>query len=93
MVHFKHLYSSGDFCSILKTEPSFSEAQILWNDNWVTLLDGIIQLNALRRGGTPTPINIQRLFIDVKEHTNLTEILSISKLSAINARVSEYGTT
>ncbi|KOB69292.1 Uncharacterized protein OBRU01_10567, partial [Operophtera brumata] len=61
---------SGAFRSIHKANESLTEAYLLWNDNWVTFIDGMLQLNALRQphNAVSEPSQITSMFIDVKEH-------------------------
>ncbi|XP_037292706.1 fatty acid synthase-like [Manduca sexta] len=62
---------SGDFRSIHSANSSITEALILWRENWVTLLDGLLQLNALRHthDGVSVPKQIGRMCINVSENT------------------------
>lgn len=59
-----------EFRSIHKVNQSYTEAQIIWNDNWVTFLDGILQLLVLRIPDNivSQPVQIRRLNINVTEH-------------------------
>ncbi|CAB3220026.1 unnamed protein product [Arctia plantaginis] len=61
----------GEFQSIDCADESLSEAMIEWRDNWVTFIDGMLQLNMLRQqhNAVSHPTRIQKLHIDVKEHT------------------------
>ncbi|KAG6464998.1 hypothetical protein O3G_MSEX014869 [Manduca sexta] len=47
-----------------------TEALMLWRNNWVTLIDGLLQLNVLRQthDGVSVPKQIGCLSIDVMEH-------------------------
>ncbi|CAG5047036.1 unnamed protein product [Parnassius apollo] len=81
---------SGDFRSIYKANLSLTEAQLVWQDNWVTLIDGMLQLNALRQnhGGVSQPVFIRRLCIDVKEHVK-SQIINLGDTKVIRANLSE----
>ncbi|XP_041972222.1 fatty acid synthase-like [Aricia agestis] len=65
-----------DFRSIHSTNESMTEAQIEWKGNWVTFLDGIIQLNVLkRRHSTISKLNlIRKIVIDVEKQSNATVV-------------------
>ncbi|XP_052738836.1 fatty acid synthase [Bicyclus anynana] len=59
-----------EFRSIHNANMSLTEAHLLWQNNWVTLIDGMIQLNALRRhqDSVSQPNFIRKIVIDVKNH-------------------------
>lgn len=63
-------YSSGEFQSIVTANESFSAALLAWNNNWVTLIDGLLQLHVLREPHTAVsvPTRIRTLIIDVPKH-------------------------
>ncbi|KPI93194.1 Fatty acid synthase [Papilio xuthus] len=62
---------SGEFQSIRKTNKSLTEAQIIWNNNWVTFIDGILQLYVLARSNDSIslPTHIRKMIIDIKKHS------------------------
>lgn len=64
---------------------SYTEAQIIWNDNWVTFLDGILQLLVLRNthNTVSQPIQIRRLNVNVTEHAKNKDILVDGKIIMI----------
>ncbi|XP_075984125.1 fatty acid synthase-like [Anticarsia gemmatalis] len=59
-----------EFRSIESANASLSEASVLWRDNWVTLIDGMLQLNVLRQqhDAVSLPTYIGRMSIDVDKH-------------------------
>ncbi|KAJ2952058.1 hypothetical protein O0L34_g4321 [Tuta absoluta] len=61
---------SGEFRSIYKSNDSFTDAQLIWKDNWCSLIDGMVQLSALNRGHSnlSQPNHIHRLSISLKDH-------------------------
>ncbi|XP_052739226.1 fatty acid synthase [Bicyclus anynana] len=63
---------SNEFRSIHNANLSLTEAHLLWKENWVTLIDGIIQLNAFRRGHeSVSQLHfIKKIVIDVKKHND-----------------------
>ncbi|XP_041972223.1 fatty acid synthase-like [Aricia agestis] len=65
-----------NFRSIHSTNDSMTEAQIEWNGNWVTFLDGIIQLNVLKRKhNTISKLDlIRKIVIDVEKQSNATVV-------------------
>ncbi|XP_072934746.1 fatty acid synthase-like [Epargyreus clarus] len=58
------------FQSIHSVNSSLTKARIMWRDNWVTFIDGMIQLNTLRHSheSYSIPNFISKLCIDPKEH-------------------------
>ncbi|KPJ07769.1 Fatty acid synthase [Papilio machaon] len=62
---------SGEFQSIQKSNKSLTEAQIIWNNNWVTFIDGMLQLNILARShdSISLPTHIRKIIIDIKRHS------------------------
>ncbi|XP_041972480.1 fatty acid synthase-like isoform X2 [Aricia agestis] len=79
----------NDFRSIHSTNESLSEAQIRWKNNWVTFLDGIIQLNILKRKHiSVSKLNlIKKITIDVNKQRNSTFVNNGAVL--INAKILE----
>ncbi|CAF4885198.1 unnamed protein product [Pieris macdunnoughi] len=56
----------GDFRSISKASTSLSQAKIVWNKNWVTLIDGLIQLNMLKKSHGVSELEfIRQIDLDV----------------------------
>ncbi|XP_046964229.1 fatty acid synthase-like [Vanessa cardui] len=70
LLHTKGYNYSGDFRSIYNANMSLTEANIIWRDNWVTFIDGIIQLNTLRRTYETVSqlYSISKIVINVSEH-------------------------
>ncbi|XP_049878858.1 fatty acid synthase-like [Pectinophora gossypiella] len=71
---YKLLYERGyqysnDFQSIESSNMSFSRAQLAWKNNWVTFLDGIVQLNILKREHKEISQihHINSLYINIEE--------------------------
>ncbi|XP_075983865.1 fatty acid synthase-like [Anticarsia gemmatalis] len=64
---------SGEFRSIERVDESMSKARLLWRDNWVTFIDGMLQLNVLRQqhDAVSLPKHIRNMCIDVEEHNQL----------------------
>ncbi|XP_041972224.1 fatty acid synthase-like [Aricia agestis] len=84
-----------DFQSIHGINEALTEAQIEWKENWVTFLDGIFQLNILKRNhDTVSKLNfIRKLVIDVEKHSKI-EPVKKNELLLMNANVLEvYDTT
>ncbi|CAH2093765.1 unnamed protein product [Euphydryas editha] len=81
---------SGDFRSIYNANQTLSEANILWKDNWVTFIDGIIQLNALRRNyeSVSQLHTIKKIIIDVDNHLDHKILLNDGE-TVMNARINE----
>ncbi|CAG4933479.1 unnamed protein product [Colias eurytheme] len=77
---YKMLYTrdynySEDFQSLRAINDTSNEGYITWKNNWVTFLDGLIQLNVLRQtvGETTYPEYIRKLTIDVDNHRSVSE--------------------
>ncbi|XP_052738819.1 fatty acid synthase-like [Bicyclus anynana] len=79
---------SNEFRSIHNANLSLTEAHLLWKDNWVTLIDGIIQLNALRRGhDSVSQLGfIKKIVIDVEQHLKIDTIL-LNNTHVLSAKV------
>lgn len=60
------------FRSLHSINSSMTEANIEWKDNWVTFIDSMIQMNALKENhqGISKLSYISRLVIDFKENLN-----------------------
>ncbi|XP_026314570.1 fatty acid synthase-like [Hyposmocoma kahamanoa] len=72
LFHERDYQYEGEFRSIHKANSSFTEAQIIWKNNWVTLLDGMLQLDNLRQSHSSfsTPNKIRRIVIDNNRMTD-----------------------
>ncbi|CAH0696877.1 unnamed protein product [Spodoptera exigua] len=64
---------SGEFRSIEGVNASLTEASLIWRDNWVTFIDGLLQLNMLRQkhDGVSVPTHIRNLTINVQKHEEI----------------------
>ncbi|KAJ0172969.1 hypothetical protein K1T71_011145 [Dendrolimus kikuchii] len=62
---------SGEFRSIYSADASLFEAVVEWKDNWVTLIDGLLQLHVLHRAHDSVSqlTRVGRLYIDVNTST------------------------
>ncbi|KAJ0172968.1 hypothetical protein K1T71_011144 [Dendrolimus kikuchii] len=80
---------SGEFCSIYSADVSLFEAVVEWNDNWVTLIDGLLQLHVLHRSHDSISrlTRINSICIDVNQHQK--HKLCIDGKTMMNAVVSE----
>ncbi|KAJ0172967.1 hypothetical protein K1T71_011143 [Dendrolimus kikuchii] len=81
---------SGDFCSIYSADASLFEAAVEWNNNWVTLIDGLLQLHVLHRphDSVSQLSRITGMSIDVNQHSH-EEKLSIDGRTMMSAVVSK----
>ncbi|RVE53445.1 hypothetical protein evm_002015, partial [Chilo suppressalis] len=61
----------GIFRSIYAVNESLTKAKLLYNNNWVTLIDGMLQMNILRRKHDTfsRPLGIRKMYISTKEHS------------------------
>lgn len=66
---------SGEFLSIAGANKSLSEASLVWRDNWVTLLDGLLQLYMLRQphDGVSLVTHIRNISINIKYHQDVVK--------------------
>ncbi|CAG4933491.1 unnamed protein product [Colias eurytheme] len=72
---YKLLYArdysySGAFQSLQGCNDRLNEADVTWQNNWITFIDGLIQLNILRQSGDEIlyPDYIRQLTIDIEKH-------------------------
>ncbi|XP_013141731.1 PREDICTED: fatty acid synthase [Papilio polytes] len=74
---------SGEFQSIKKANKSLTEADITWNNNWVTFIDGMLQLNILARShdSISLPTHIRKIIIDIKRQSE-TQVGSDNVMTA-----------
>ncbi|XP_038216643.1 fatty acid synthase-like [Zerene cesonia] len=70
LLYIRDYQYRDDFQSINAANESFTEANLSWNNNWVTLIDGLLQLNALRVANTSVSHldYIRKLNINIDEH-------------------------
>ncbi|XP_045518361.1 fatty acid synthase-like [Pieris brassicae] len=82
----------GDFRSISKASTSLSQAKISWNKNWVTLIDGLIQLNMLKKSHGSSELefirqidlNVDKMPEDVSTlDAYVSEVLDVSRCSGV----------
>ncbi|CAG5024484.1 unnamed protein product [Parnassius apollo] len=90
LLHNRDYDYSGQFKSVHSANKSLTEAKIYWRNNWVTFLDGMLQLNALKRPhhSVSQPTNIRNITIDIKRHVNNQEI-SVGDEKVMTANVFE----
>ncbi|XP_045486955.1 fatty acid synthase [Pieris rapae] len=63
---------SGDFLSIKNAATSLNQAKILWNKNWVTLIDGLLQLTMLQQTEGVSELDyIRQIDLNVKDLFNI----------------------
>lgn len=60
----------------------------MWQNNWVTLIDSILQLNILRKAHNAVlqPNFIRKITIDVQKHES-TQTYSIDNLTLLKANI------
>ncbi|XP_045454232.1 fatty acid synthase-like [Melitaea cinxia] len=78
LFHSRDYNYSGEFRCIYNANQSLDEANILWKDNWITFIDGLIQLNTLRRNNESVSQlhTIKKIVIDVQNHLGHKKILN-----------------
>ncbi|KAF9795711.1 hypothetical protein SFRURICE_018839 [Spodoptera frugiperda] len=64
---------SGEFRSIEGVNASMTEASLIWRDNWVTFIDGLLQLNMLRQKheGVSIPTHVRNMTINIQKHQEI----------------------
>lgn len=85
------LYFRHDFQIIQAANKSLSEGYLEWNDNnWVTLIDGMIQLNILRQKqtGVTQLAQLRNLIIDIREHMS-SDLIDCNGKPSIKVTVSD----
>ncbi|KAL0818125.1 hypothetical protein ABMA28_008651 [Loxostege sticticalis] len=82
----REYFYSGAFQSINCANISLTEAYLTWNGNWVTLIDGMLQMNALKHkhNGVSEPVYIRNLSVDIEEHFG-TEVFDVDGKPVIKA--------
>lgn len=64
---------SGPFRTICKSSVNGDNGCLVWKDNWITFLDGMIQMyifgNTTKKA--QVPIKIRNIFIDTKLHEEI----------------------
>lgn len=85
----------NDFRSIYSVNENLTEALIEWKNNWVTFIDGILQLNILRRKhNTVSKANfIRELSIDVNKQVISKTVSRNNDISLFRAHVNGHGST
>ncbi|XP_063540957.1 fatty acid synthase-like isoform X1 [Cydia strobilella] len=84
----RHYRYAGEFRSICSTNSTFAEGYLLWKGNWVTLIDGMLQLNVLRQPheGISQPAYIRKITIDIKRHLNKKNV-QINDLNVMKTNI------
>ena len=69
------IYYSGEFLSIAGANTSLTGATLVWRDNWVTFLDGLLQLYMLRQShdGVSQVTHVRNIKINIKYHQDVVE--------------------
>ncbi|XP_047033191.1 fatty acid synthase-like [Helicoverpa zea] len=83
---------SGEFRSMEGCDSALSAAALAWRDNWVTFLDGLLQLNMLRQPhrAVTLPTHIRSISIDVDQHAKCVKQSSVSDFKvSLKADVSD----
>ncbi|CAH2051826.1 unnamed protein product, partial [Iphiclides podalirius] len=78
-----------DFRSIHSANTSLTNALIYWRNNWVTLIDGMLQLNALKypHDFVAEPMRIRKITIDIENHNN--QMIPIGEEAVMTTQISE----
>ncbi|XP_028159425.1 fatty acid synthase-like [Ostrinia furnacalis] len=88
ILHERDYCYKSDFQSLQEANETFSEAAVKWDGNWVTFIDGLLQLNALRQkhDAVSQPAFIRTLTIDTKKHLS-TQVTSSQGKNVMKARI------
>ncbi|XP_033218585.1 fatty acid synthase-like [Belonocnema kinseyi] len=83
-LQMRGLQCSGDFRSIRKSSANGSNGILVWKNQWITFLEGMIQIRVLGNDvrGTQVPIKIRKIIIDLKQHKEATK--NSSEIPVIN---------
>ena len=73
-LQMRGLQYSGAFRNIRKASASGSNGTLTWKDEWITLLEGMIQMFILGNDvrNIQVPIMIRKIVIDLKKHEDVT---------------------
>ncbi|XP_059052885.1 fatty acid synthase-like [Achroia grisella] len=90
ILYERDYYYRDEFCSLYNVNESFTEGHVLWNNNWVTFIDGLFQLSTLKHphGSVSQPKQIQQLLINIQDHAN-NKIIEIDDKTVMKASKSE----
>ncbi|KAJ8711419.1 hypothetical protein PYW07_008661 [Mythimna separata] len=79
---------SCDFVSIEAASESLNQAALVWRDNWVTFIDGLLQMNMLRQAhdAVSLPTLIRKL--DLNPRIHLQDAYSLNGKTVVNAHFS-----
>ena len=85
-LQMRGLQHSESFRSIRKSSANGTNATLIWKNEWITFLEGMIQIkvlsNDVRR--TQVPIKIRKVIIDVQQHEEATKNLNGTKIILVN---------
>ncbi|KAJ8713069.1 hypothetical protein PYW08_008373 [Mythimna loreyi] len=86
---------SGEFRSLEGANKSLSEASLVWRDNWVTFIDGLLQLNMLQQphDGVSLITYIRNMTINVKHHEDIVKEPYVSDQKVLLKAVHNAGIT
>ncbi|KAJ8711409.1 hypothetical protein PYW07_008651 [Mythimna separata] len=86
---------SGEFHSLEGANNSLSEAAVVWRDNWVTFIDGLLQLNMLRQphDGVSLVTFIRNMSINVKYHEEIVQKSFVSDYKVLLKVLNDTGIT
>ncbi|XP_075990948.1 fatty acid synthase-like [Anticarsia gemmatalis] len=92
MLRHRDYEYSGEFRVIESIDKSLSEATLSWRDNWVTFLEGMMQVIALRQPhhAVSVPTFIGTIRVNVKTHNQILNNSNVpGSNSQLNAKYSE----
>jgi hypothetical protein len=71
-VMLKFSSNRDDFRSIHTLSSDMGRAQVLWKDNWITFIDGVLQTCTLRENfaGISQPNFMKKMIVDIKAQLN-----------------------
>ncbi|KAJ8713071.1 hypothetical protein PYW08_008375 [Mythimna loreyi] len=86
---------SGEFLSLEGANKSLSEASLAWRDNWVTFIDGLLQLNMLQQphDGVSLVTYIRNMTINVKYHEEIVKNSFVSDYKVLLKALNNSGIT
>ncbi|KAJ8713070.1 hypothetical protein PYW08_008374 [Mythimna loreyi] len=86
---------SGEFRSLEGANKAMSEAALVWRDNWVTFVDGLLQLNMLQQShdGVSLVTYIRNMTINVKHHEEIVKESYVSSHKVLLKALSNSGIT
>ncbi|XP_052751893.1 fatty acid synthase-like [Galleria mellonella] len=89
ILYERDYFYRDQFRSIHNVNETFTEGHIIWNNNWVTFIEGLIQMSTLKHPyeTVSQPKQIQTLVINVDEHAD--KMIKVDDKNVMKATLSD----